>query len=564
MFSTEIDTQRHSDDATSVNIWVEEMKERGQDNPVLSYKPQGTLMKGCHNLTKDDFFLVLQTPLQADMLKQFSKIICIDGTHGTNGYDFTLVTLLVVDEFGEGFPAAWCLCNKEDTTQLTYFYTILKERVGTLSPTWFMSDDADQYFTAWTKVFNDKPHKLLCSWHVDRAWRVNLMKIRDRDIEATVYHNLRVLLEERDRSKFEKLLEATTEQLSHNESTKSFSEYFQNNYVGRKEQWAACYRQGSMINTNMYVEAFHRVLKYLYLKGKINKRVDKCIYALLKLCRDKAFERFAKLEKGKISKRITTIVKRHQTSLELSKNNVTVIKSGEEWSVHSQRTYTVKLQHTQCPFNCHVRCTACNICVHQYSCECMDELLHSTICKHIHLVARKDEPTAIHQDSEYISTTEGSQALINSFQLQCQRQPELSLLKEKLIKKLSIITGKISTCNDHHTLVNIERFLTSAIGTFDALDSQDKCQFNKGMPKTTSPANKNIERQPSFYNTTKRKRKATIRLAKPNVNEKDTICKTLLNPYTSLYRRLTQQCIGKLSTLKYKSIKHTRSIHQGY
>ena len=88
------------DDATSVSIWVEEMKERGQNNPVLSYKPQGTLMKDCHNLTKDDFFLVLQTPLQADMLKQFSKIICIYGTHGTNGYDFTLVTLLVVDEFG--------------------------------------------------------------------------------------------------------------------------------------------------------------------------------------------------------------------------------------------------------------------------------------------------------------------------------------------------------------------------------------------------------------------------------------------------------------------------------
>ena len=76
------------------------------------------------------------------------------------------------------------------------------------------------------------------------------MKIRDRDLEATVYHNLRVLLEERDRSKFEKLLEATTEQLSHNESTKSFCEYFQNHYVG---QWAACYRQGSLINTNMYV-----------------------------------------------------------------------------------------------------------------------------------------------------------------------------------------------------------------------------------------------------------------------------------------------------------------------
>ena len=259
---------------------------------------------------------------------------------------------------------------------LTHFYTTIKERVGTLSPEWFMSDDADQYFTACAKEYNNKPHKLLCSWHVDRAWRVNLRQIRDRNLEVTVYHNLRVLLEERDKSRFDKLLEATMEQLSHNECTRSFKDYFEKHYVRRKEQWAACYRQGSMINTNMYVEAFHRVLKYLYLKEKVKKRMDKCIYPLLKLCRDKAFERFAKLEKGNISKRISLIVKRHQTSVEMSHNSVTVVKSGEKWNVGSsdgKREYTVRFQHTQCPFNCHVRCTACNICVHQYSCECMDD-----------------------------------------------------------------------------------------------------------------------------------------------------------------------------------------------
>ena len=56
------------------------------------------------------------------------------------------------------------------------------------------------------------------------------------------------------------------------------------------------------------------------------------MYALLKLCRDKAF---AKLEKGKISKRIATSVKRHQTSLEMSNNDVTVVKTGKEWNVDS-------------------------------------------------------------------------------------------------------------------------------------------------------------------------------------------------------------------------------------
>ena len=46
------------------------------------------------------------------------------------------------------------------------------------------------------------------------------------------------------------------------------------------------YRKGTLLNTNMFVVAFHMVLKYVYMKGKVNKRMDKCIFVLLKLTRD--------------------------------------------------------------------------------------------------------------------------------------------------------------------------------------------------------------------------------------------------------------------------------------
>ena len=72
-----------------------------------------------------------------------------------------------------------------------------------------------------------------------------------------------------------------------------------------------CYRQGSFINTNMYVEAFHRVLKYIYLRGKVNRRVDTCVHALIKIARDKFFERTVKLSKGKCSLKLDDIRKRH-------------------------------------------------------------------------------------------------------------------------------------------------------------------------------------------------------------------------------------------------------------
>ena len=41
----------------------------------------------------------------------------------------------------------------------------------------------------------------------------------------------------------------------------------------------------------MCIEAFHKTLNYLYMKGKINQRVDKCVHLLMKIAKDKAFER---------------------------------------------------------------------------------------------------------------------------------------------------------------------------------------------------------------------------------------------------------------------------------
>ena len=91
--------KRHHDDATSVHLWVEEMK-APQNHPVLLYKPQGQeLSESIEQLSKNDFVLAIQTSLQADVLKRFSsdKVVCVDSTHGTNGYDFTLITLMIID-----------------------------------------------------------------------------------------------------------------------------------------------------------------------------------------------------------------------------------------------------------------------------------------------------------------------------------------------------------------------------------------------------------------------------------------------------------------------------------
>ena len=104
--------------------WLREWEDKGVDNPILYYKLQGEEVKDDYPLQKEDFILVMQTPLQRMMFPKFGKKgVCIDGTHGTNAYGFTLSTIMVVDEFGSGFPVAWCLSNDEDTTFMSIFLT---------------------------------------------------------------------------------------------------------------------------------------------------------------------------------------------------------------------------------------------------------------------------------------------------------------------------------------------------------------------------------------------------------------------------------------------------------
>ena len=90
-----------------------------------------------------------------------------------------------------------------------------------------------------------------------------------------------VLLDEKDCDKFEYFLQRTVQQLRVSTQTVEFEEYFTKfYYVQRKIQWTKCYRKKSGINTNLYVESFHCLVKYIYMRGRANKRIDKLLYTL--------------------------------------------------------------------------------------------------------------------------------------------------------------------------------------------------------------------------------------------------------------------------------------------
>lgn len=83
------------------------------------------------------------------------------------------------------------------------------------------------------------------------------------------------------------VLRNSNNEVTRSNTTRTFGQYFEKEWIGRKEQWAYCHRIKFSINTNMFVEAFHRVFKRVYLGEKVNKRVDRRLVYLMKFIRDR-------------------------------------------------------------------------------------------------------------------------------------------------------------------------------------------------------------------------------------------------------------------------------------
>lgn len=118
------DGQRHKNDFTSVEFYVNECIQLGDHNPVVFYKRQGDCLE---NFDKQDICLIIMNSIQKELFKKFAdNIVCVDGTHGLNSYDFEMTTILVLDEFREGFPVAFLFSNRKDQFIYEFFLSMLK------------------------------------------------------------------------------------------------------------------------------------------------------------------------------------------------------------------------------------------------------------------------------------------------------------------------------------------------------------------------------------------------------------------------------------------------------
>jgi hypothetical protein len=145
-----------------------------------------------------------------------------------------------------------------------------------------MSDDAPAFWNAFDRTMEcPNTKRLLCTWHVDRNWTKKLKVVSDPLLRAKTYSLLCLLRTELDEAKFRQMLASFVERIKTDEGTRLFGEYFEKYYASKPLLWAACFRQHAYINTNMFTEAMHKVLKYSVFEKQAIRRIDKAIHLLL-------------------------------------------------------------------------------------------------------------------------------------------------------------------------------------------------------------------------------------------------------------------------------------------
>ncbi|GFV24339.1 MULE domain-containing protein [Trichonephila clavipes] len=133
----------------------------------------------------------------------------------------------------EGFPAAFILSNRQDSTVLTLAFAAIKKHTC-ISPRVLMTDDSEYFFNAWKPVFGIPEKRLLCTWHVDRSWRRSISRlITKKEIQVEAYKTVRSLLVETDEAAFDIMLIEALKMFDEKEEMKGFKRYFEQTYNGQ-------------------------------------------------------------------------------------------------------------------------------------------------------------------------------------------------------------------------------------------------------------------------------------------------------------------------------------------
>lgn len=101
--------------------------------------------------------------------------ICIDSTFGVaHKYNLKFTAIMVINEFGVGVPVVYIISNNLKTATMKDCFIKIKDVLGKCIKTnVFMSDNDSTYCNAWCDGMGTPTRRLLCTWHISKAWKKN-------------------------------------------------------------------------------------------------------------------------------------------------------------------------------------------------------------------------------------------------------------------------------------------------------------------------------------------------------------------------------------------------------
>ena len=194
------------------------------------------------------------------------------------------------------------------------------------------------------------------------------------------------------------------------------------------------------------------------------------------------------------------------------------------------------MENKQCGEVCQLTCNDCEVCIHVYSCTCLDFLINYTMCKHIHLVATNNKCNTEVQTKCTRSEYKHKPLYVKkhpTIRLVSQQDQTITSIKNRLYQKLSALLLLVRQSSNTALLLSAEDHVNSASSLLKLTQSNTVAQ---NIKISRSPANKHLTTQRPFYTTKKKRKKQERCLVKPTVDDKKEVATFLLHD-KSLYSK---------------------------
>lgn len=419
-----------------------------EDNPVL-YSNIQEFPK------TEDICLILMTKYQSEMLKEIgnNNIIVISST-SLNNCDFELITLFVIGKSWESFPAACMFTDKVHRRSYDLFFNKIKERIGIVAPNILITNCDEMYYEAWKSVMGEVPYSYYNPIQIEVDWKLNLNRIVCNETDVTrikrtwVYDSLKILQTNCDENEFVENLEDTMKVISSDADFKNFLEYFLEGYSDAKK-WAECYRNTANV-PHKQLEVVGDMLTQ-YLNEDTETRFDVIFHSLIRFIRDETVNSILKTKTNRVFFK-TENDARHVLIME-NRLNGSIINENI-WNVTEEETglshIVQKYLHKKC---CNLICTTCGICLHCFSCSCVDFFIGNAMCVHIHYIWVNFCQSIAQQMSDEISTCDEEIIIEIAEERQTEESREdVEVLRNAIIERTDVLASNVYNIENVNTL----------------------------------------------------------------------------------------------------------------